>query len=46
MLRIHIIHTVVWGKFTVEFSCEKFVHGKILLSLGVSDETFLTTNYF
>ena len=38
--------TVVWEKFTVGYFCVKIVRGKVFLSLGESDENFLTANYF
>ena len=33
--------TVVWEKFTIEYFCVKIIYGKIVSSLGVSDEKFL-----
>ena len=47
-LHIAIIcsYTVVWEKFTVGYFHVKIVRGKIVSSLGVSDENFLTTKYF
>ena len=39
-------NTVAWEKFTVGYFHVKIVRGKILLSLRVSDERFLTTKYF
>ena len=37
---------VVWEKFTVGYFHVKFVIGKLFSSVGISDEKFLTTNYF
>ena len=38
--------TVVWEKFLIAYFHVKIVHGKTFLPLGISDEKFLTTNYF
>ena len=40
------VYTVVWEKITVGYLCVKIVCGKLFLSLGVSNEIFLTTKYF
>ena len=39
-------NTVVWEKFTIGYFRVKIVRGKTFLSLGVSDENFLTMKYF
>ena len=36
------MYTVVWGKFTFGYFRVKIVCGKTFLSLGISEETFLT----
>ena len=38
--------TVVWEKFTIGYFHVRIVPDKIVLSLGVSNKKFLTTNYF
>ena len=37
-LRCSYVATVVWKKFTVEYFGVKFVRGKIVSSLGVSNK--------
>ena len=40
------MYTVVWEKFTIRYFCVKIVHGKIFLSLGVSDEKIFDNELF
>ena len=40
------MNTIVWEKFNFGYFRVKIVRGKIVSSLGVFEENFLTTNYF
>ena len=44
---VHHTHTVVWEKFTAEYYCvKKCVVNTCIIVSWVSDEIYLTTNYF